>query len=93
MRSVLIEGGLAFLLFFAPFAFGGVEVWAIGVIQIVCGIVFVAWAWRYDERPPDRSSFRVVGQQQPGLKGLWIVFALFVALVAFQLAPLPAERR
>ena len=91
VRSVLIEGGLAFLLFFAPFAFGGVEVWAIGVIQIVCGIIFVAWAWRYDERPPDRSSFRVVGQQQPSLKGLWVVFALFVALVIFQLAPLPAD--
>jgi O-antigen ligase len=91
VRTGLIEGGIAFLLLFAPFAFGGVEVWALGVIQIVCGLVFVAWAWRYDDRPPDRSSFRLVGQRQLTLTGLWVMFALFVALVVFQLVPLPAD--
>ncbi len=90
VRAGIIEGGIAFLLLFAPFAFGGVETWAQGVIQIVCGAVFVAWMWRYDERPPDRSSFRVPGVRLPTLRGMWVVFGLFVALVVFQLIPLPA---
>jgi O-antigen ligase len=91
VRSGLIEGGLAFLLLFAPFAFGGAEVWALGVIQIVSCLVFVAWAWRYDDRPPDRSSFRLVGQKQNTLTALWVVFGLFIALVIFQLVPLPSD--
>ncbi|MCZ6747246.1 MAG: O-antigen ligase family protein [Acidobacteria bacterium] len=91
VRAGIIEGGIAFLLLFAPFAFGGVETWAQGVIQIVCGAVFVAWVWRYDELPPDRSSFRVPGVRLPTLRGMWVVFGLFVALVIFQLIPLPAS--
>ncbi len=91
VRAGIIEGGIAFLLLFAPFAFGGVETWAQGVIQIVCGAVFVAWVWRYDDRPPDRSSFRVPGVRLPSLRGMWVVFGLFVALVVFQLIPLPAS--
>ena len=91
VRAGIIEGGIAFLLLFAPFAFGGVETWAQGVIQIVCGAVFVAWVWRYDERPPDRSSFRVPGVRLPTLRGMWAAFALFVMLVVFQLIPLPAS--
>jgi len=91
VRAGIIEGGVAFLLLFAPFAFGGVETWAQGVIQIACGAVFVAWAWRYDERPPDRSSFLVPGLRLPTLRGMWAAFGLFVALVVFQLIPLPAS--
>ena len=91
VRAGIIEGGIAFLLLFAPFAFGGVETWAQGVIQIVCGAVFVAWVWRYDDRPPDRSSFRIPGVRLPTLRGMWVVYGLFVALVVFQLIPLPAS--
>ena len=51
MSGVIIEAGICFLLIFTPFAFAGVEGWAIGVLQIVAGIVTATWALdRYRQR-------------------------------------------
>src|SRR5258705_11822246 len=59
VTGLIIEGGVSLLLLFSPFAFGGVEMWAQGVFQIVTGFVFTVWCWqRVDDwkeqhrRPP-----------------------------------------
>jgi len=90
VTGLVVEAGIYFLLLFSPFAFGGVEGWALGVIQGVAGLVFVAWAWgRIQGATPGRDD-------RPGLRDgsarrlhvLWGAIALFVALVIFQVVPL-----
>jgi O-antigen ligase len=89
MRRYLIEGGIYFLLVFTPFAFGGVEMWAQGIIQIVSGIVFVAWAWGGEGLGTERDHFRPESARAPVRLSLWIPIGLFVLLVLAQLVPLP----
>jgi O-antigen ligase len=93
MRVVLIEGGIYLLLLFAPLAFGGVELWAVGVIQILSGLVFVAWVsglGSLSNLRKDRTENGPEGSRPAGLY-LWIPIGLFVLLVGFQLTPLPAS--
>jgi O-antigen ligase len=84
VSGVIVEAGIHFILLFTPFAFGGVEGWAIGVLQIVTGIVVAAWAL-------DRLGQRGATPMRGGRAGraLWIPIGLFVLLVAAQLVPLP----
>jgi O-antigen ligase len=84
VSGVLIEAGVYFVLIFTPFAFGGVEGWAIGVLQIVTGLVVAAWAI-------ERLGQRGVAPLRGGKAGraLWISLGLFVLLVLAQLVPLP----
>jgi O-antigen ligase len=89
MRRILIEGGIYFLLIFAPFAFGGVEMWAQGSIQIVCGVVFVAWAWGRGRRGSDPDDFRPMAAGRRSRAPIWIPIGGFVLLVLFQLIPMP----
>ncbi|HZI94672.1 MAG TPA: O-antigen ligase family protein [Patescibacteria group bacterium] len=84
--GLIIEGGVYFLLLFTPFAFGGVELWALGVFQIVAGLVVAAWAWSvHDQAPGSRGLSSYRGART----AFWISAALFILLVLFQLSPLP----
>lgn len=84
MAGVLIEIGIYLLIFLTPFAFGGVELWAKGAIQILAGLVVLVWlldrlASRERRPPADRRVLLLVGAP----------IVLFVLLVAFQAVPLP----
>jgi len=83
----IVEAGIYFLLLFTPFAFGGVEGWAKGVIQIVSGVVVAAWAL---ERPAHRLGAGR-SRRRRGRIVLWGSMAVFVALVLAQLVPLPSS--
>lgn len=85
MRPLLIEGGIYFLLFFTPLAFGGVELWAQGVVQIVSGFVLAAWLWGRLRGEDAGSRFYALW---PRLL-LGAPFAGFVVLVLLQLTPMP----
>ncbi|HET6373645.1 MAG TPA: O-antigen ligase family protein, partial [Candidatus Polarisedimenticolia bacterium] len=89
MTALLIEGGIYFLLIFTPFAFGGVESWALGILQIVTGIVVAAWLWRgYEAR--ERGPRREKAVRFPFVtRVFWAAAGLFVGLVALQTIPLP----
>ena len=39
----IIERGIAFLLIFTPLAFGTVQPWAVSIMEIATGVVFIAW--------------------------------------------------
>ena len=79
----ILEGGVYFLLFFTPLAFGGVEGWARGVLQIVAGIVIGAWIWGRRDRRFGPALTRTA------TNALRLPLALFILLVLFQLLPLP----
>ncbi|HET9482165.1 MAG TPA: hypothetical protein VFP98_10455, partial [Candidatus Polarisedimenticolia bacterium] len=88
MARFIVEGGIYLLIFFTPFAFGGVELWAQGVLQIVAGLVVAAGAWGLLAAPAASSL-----QTRRGLRllPLWIPLGLFVLLALLQLTPLPAS--
>jgi O-antigen ligase len=85
VSGLVIEAGVSFLLFFTPFAFGGVEGWALGVLQIVAGVVTAAWAL---DRLSQRGAIRIAGGRA-GLN-IRVPIVLFILLVCVQLVPLPA---
>src|SRR5262245_9630282 len=84
MSGWIVEGGVYFLLFFTPLAFGGVESWAEGIFQIVVGIMTAAWAWGRLAAP---ASAHRPASFWPRLQ--WTAIALFVGLALVQLVPLP----
>ncbi len=88
---MIIEGGIYFLLFFLPLAFGGVELWAQGIFQIVTALIVLAWAWG-GWRSPEMPGFRPAeAPQEPNRYSptIWIPIGLFVLLVLLQIIPLP----
>ncbi|MBI3448714.1 MAG: O-antigen ligase family protein [Acidobacteria bacterium] len=87
MRNAIVEGGIYFLLLFTPLAFGGVEGWALGVLEIVAAVILLAWAWDRGER--DASAPPADAEISRRLRILWTAIALFVALVVLQILPLP----
>lgn len=89
MASLVIEAGVYLLLVFTPFAFGGVELWAIGVVQIITGIVFVAWVWQGQQGDPQARE--ITTRLPRGILALWIPIGLFLALVLLQVVPLPGS--
>src|SRR5437867_609395 len=86
--GLIIEGGIYFLLIFTPFAFGGVETWAQGVLQIVVGAVVAAWAWSFDGLSSTAAGSRSSSRWKRTV--LWGSIAAFVLLVLFQMVPVPA---
>src|SRR5213593_528187 len=85
--GLIIEGGIYFLLLFTPIAFGGVEMWAQGVFQIVAGLVVAAWLWtRLD---PGSTGSGGSSPTRGRMIALRVSIALFVLLILFQLVPLP----
>ena len=86
MSGLVIEVGVSFLLFFTPFAFGGVEAWALGVLQIVAG--FVTAAWMLDRLSRGRAVPIAGGRAG---RNILIPILLFILLVCVQLVPLPAS--
>lgn len=90
--SVLIlETGVYLLLLFTPLAFGGVEDWALGVFQILCALVFVAWALGEGNpfKMPGGSGGARSWKPDPRIRILWICIGLGILLVLAQLVPLP----
>ena len=89
MSGLIIEGGIYLLILLTPFAFGGIEAWAQGIIQILAGIVVAVWAWRALDR--GRAEKRMgASAGAPGGFAVWIPMILFVLMVCFQLVPIPA---
>ncbi len=84
-RTLLVEGGVTFLLFFTPLAFGGVEPWALGVVQLVAVGVLAAWAWS-PETDPEAVAVGASGRRRLPL--FWVPAAAFMLLVGLQLLPL-----
>ncbi|HEY3174755.1 MAG TPA: O-antigen ligase family protein [Candidatus Polarisedimenticolia bacterium] len=94
MTGLIIEGGLYALLLFTPFAFGGVELWAQGILQIVTGVIVVAWV--QDLRGAGTTGW-VPAEARAGAgagvpaasRVLWTAIGLFLILVVLQVVPMP----
>jgi len=70
---------LYFLLIFSPFAFGGVQIFPLTIIESASFFILFIWQVK-----------RISGQPSPISKAsFWIPAILFLFLVNFQLAPLP----
>ncbi len=82
----LILAGVGLLVFFTPFAFGGVEAWALGVTEGICFALVLVWLVRsYIFR---RDSFPTFAQRD--FRGLrWPYRPHSWRCCSFQLAPLP----
>ena len=81
----LILAGLGLLVFFTPFAFGGVDAWALSVAEGICFALVLVWLVRnFIFR---RGGFPTFAQRDFG--GFVAVSAAFLGLLLFQLAPLP----
>ena len=80
MTGLIIEGGIYFLILFTPFAFGGVEMWAQGVLQIVAGIVVAAWIWGRDSEQATSTARAVL----PAERTLWAAVVCFLLDLMFQ---------
>ena len=87
--SVIIEGGLYFLLAFMPFAFGGVENWAIGIMQIVAGIITAVWIWHVRQSASTHGLGRRRRVTWRELRPIWLPAGIFIAIVLLQLVPMP----
>ncbi|MFQ5701238.1 MAG: O-antigen ligase family protein [Acidobacteriota bacterium] len=85
MAGFLIESGVYFLLLFTPFAFGGVELWAQGVLQIVTGIIVFAWILGRSPTDPGRPMKRAP------VWALGVPIGLFALLAVLQLIPMPSS--
>ena len=93
-----MEAGICLLLLFTPLAFGGIEMWAVGVVQILAAIVFVAWAagpdtpWSPRTEPPPGASPppAIPPARRLAKRILWGCIGIFVLFVLFQLTPLPS---
>ncbi len=88
MSSLIIEGGIYLLLLLTPFAFGGIEAWAQGIIQILSGLIVAVWAWRALDRG---RAARLSGSPAGPAGGLavWVPMIVFLLVICFQLVPLP----
>ena len=82
----VIQGGLFFIIFFTPFAFGSTQVWAYTVMELavisLIGIWFIKWILKKKKDKWDKSKVHPV---------ILIPISLFICLVLFQLIPLPPQ--
>jgi len=97
--DMMCEGGLIALLVFTPFAFGTVHTWAISLAQAGVLCLFSIWLVRVIwSRPASRPTRPAQGDADVvGILGyrfnrtrLAAPIALFLAIVVFQLVPLPS---
>jgi tetratricopeptide (TPR) repeat protein len=79
-RAFLI--GLAVLVVFSPIAIGSVNPWAFGIVEMIIFGLIIVWMACLAAQGAARSF--------PGLRSLLIPAALFIALIIFQLLPMPA---
>ena len=81
----LVLAAIALLVFFTPFAFGAVDVWAVGTAEIICFSLVILWLAK-------TNLGSRIGLTDSARRELWFFAAPVVSLVAFilfQLAPLP----
>jgi O-antigen ligase len=90
--DMIIERGIVFLLIFTPLAFGGVQQWAVAVMEIVAFSIFFLYLIK---RTLDMGKYGDINQFRqklvlcPHIYPLLILFAAMIALVLFQMIPLP----
>ena len=82
----LILAGIALLVFFTAFAYGAVDTWALGVAEIVCFSLLLLWLIKSCFFAADHGSSIFA---QADFLLLAVPSALIVALMLFQLLPLP----
>lgn len=83
IAGAFVEGGIYCLILLTPFFHGGVHGWARGTIQIIAGGIVLA---RLIER---RGEARPGPEARRAAVAIGAPAGLFVALVLFQLVPLP----
>ena len=107
MIDKIIEKGIIFLLIFTPLAFGGVQQWAVAVMEIVAFSIFFLYLMKKIieiSTSPNRHSGENASQNRHSgesrnpvffpdrprfLTTLFILFGAMIALVLFQMIPLP----
>src|SRR5579885_694758 len=80
-----MAAGVGLLLFFTPFAGGGVEVWATGVAEAICFLIALLWLAKSFILAHGRGTFRL-GRGELGAMAL---AAAFLTLLIGQLLPMP----
>src|SRR2546425_12496252 len=86
----LFVGGLVFLIFFTPFAFGAVQPWAYTVMEVVIFALVIVWMIKL--MIVRRQGLGV--RRTPNINRLTpyaLPLTLFIAVSTFQLVPLPPE--
>lgn len=76
----IIEKGIMFLVIFTPLAIATVQAWSAAVMELAAFMVFAAWLVKND-----RAGVVMLPD-----KMLFLLFGIFVALIAAQLIPLPS---
>jgi O-antigen ligase len=82
----VIEGGLFFIIFFTPLAFGSTQVWAYTLMELavisLIAIWFIKWTLKKETAKCNKSKVHPV---------LLIPISLFICLILFQMLPLPSQ--
>jgi O-antigen ligase len=82
----VIEGGLFFIIFFTPFAFGSTQVWAYTLIELV--VIFLIATWLIKLNLKNRNKESKKHEVHPAIL---IPISLFIFLILFQMLPLPPQ--
>ncbi len=84
----IVTGGILFLIFFTPLAFGSVHPWAFSLMEGTVFLLVMVWMGRLvfvdNGREARDKSLELVSR-----RSLFLPLALFISLVLFQLFPLP----
>ncbi|MDY6856656.1 MAG: O-antigen ligase family protein [Thermodesulfobacteriota bacterium] len=81
-----IEGGLCFIIFFSPFAFGSTQVWAYTIIELVSICLITIWfIQRIFKKKKDKWN------KSKSYPLILIPISLFIFLILFQLLPVPPQ--
>ena len=97
-----IEGGLLFLIIFTPLAFGTVHIWSITVMELLVAFLVMLWMIKSLNIQRLKGDYLINYNRDAGGQVLLscsrlglvktplnIPILLFIALVVFQLTPLP----
>jgi O-antigen ligase len=87
MLNKIIQFILIFLFIFTPIAFGSMDLWAFSLMEL--GILFMIILWTI-KRLRDQSSHPSPISNPPS-RIIILLLSLFLALVLFQMIPIPSE--
>jgi tetratricopeptide (TPR) repeat protein len=82
----LILAGVGLLVFFTPFAFGGVDVWALDVAEGICFVMALLWLLKCYLSPRGRGGFPLAHRD---FRVLALAVGAFLALLLIQILPMP----
>jgi tetratricopeptide (TPR) repeat protein/O-antigen ligase len=83
----LVSAGIGLLIFFTPFASGGVEVWAIAVAEGICFSLAILWLGKSFLSARGRGGFPTLARRE--FRALALAVSAFLGLLLFQLVTLP----